>query len=184
MRSERRSRVSSAGILLIISSRRRASSSTLCCSAFCTEARRSRSIRAWALRWSRKEPTANTSSATSTKTTMAMSVSIVLNSSNSGSGSHFHLRLKQVAAQAAAGGCEPVGEFGDNSGSTESSLDPSVLVDPNSLKHKNLLHGDDVTLHAGHFRDGNHLAGAVSHARNLHDGVYGRSDLVAHSPFG
>ena len=56
IREERRSRLSSAGILLNISSRSKASSSLgSCAAASSTVARRSRSSRAWALRWSSKE---------------------------------------------------------------------------------------------------------------------------------
>src|SRR5207245_11002272 len=59
----------------------------------------------------------------------------------------------------------------------------ATLVDPMTLKYEDVLHGDDIGFHAGDFRDGNQLARAIGHARDLDYRVDRGSNLVPHSAF-
>ena len=54
---------------------------------------------------------------------------------------------------------------------------------PLRVKGEDLLHGDDVLFHAGDLRDADDSAGAVTHARDLHDDSDGGSDLLADGAF-
>ena len=55
---------------------------------------------------------------------------------------------------------------------------------PSLLEDEDVLHGDDVALHAGDLRNGGDLARAVRQARDLHDELDGRRDLLADGAIG
>ena len=59
----------------------------------------------------------------------------------------------------------------------------AVRPDPFSVEAEDLLHADHVFFHAGDLGDVDHFAGAVAHARDLHDDRDGRGDLLANRSF-
>ena len=63
-------------------------------------------------------------------------------------------------------------------------IDLAFRVHAGALEQEDVLHRDDVLLHAGDLGDRRHLARAVGHARDLHDDVDGRGDLLAHGAVG
>src|SRR3954469_14526200 len=65
------------------------------------------------------------------------------------------------------------------SGSDEAAGDPALLVEALLLEEEDVLHGDDVALHARHLRDRGHPAAAVAESLLLHDQMDGARDLLA-----
>src|SRR5436190_23904987 len=55
----------------------------------------------------------------------------------------------------------------------------AVLAKTETLEQEDVLHGDDAALHAGELGDAGDLSRAVGEARNLHDQVDGRGNLLA-----
>src|SRR2546425_1918095 len=185
IRVERRRRLSSAGISLNISSRSRASSSLGWRSAaFCTLASRSRSSRARALRWSSREPRAKTPSETTTNTMMAIRANIppFCNRLPSPACLNLHPGFKKRGTQPATCSRQPVGKFGPDPDGAEGAPHFAAFVNALPIEYEDVLHGDDVALHAGYFRDGDHFARAVRQARDLYHGMNGRHDLLLDGP--
>src|SRR6266536_2763302 len=59
--------------------------------------------------------------------------------------------------------------FRTHAGGAEPSDHLAVLRHAHFLEHENLLHRDDLALHAGDFRDARDLARPVAETRLLHD---------------
>src|SRR5205085_6191730 len=79
---------------------------------------------------------------------------------------------------------EPLGEARADARRLELPDDLALLVHAAPLEEENLLHRDDVALHARDLGDGGDAARAVGEARDLYDEVDGRGDLRAHGLFG
>jgi len=60
-------------------------------------------------------------------------------------------------------------------------MDGSVRVGALSLKPEDLLHLDDVALHAGDLGNADDLATPIAEALELHENLNRRSDLLAHA---
>src|SRR6185437_15188283 len=175
----------SAGMSLSSSSRNSSSSSegwrSLAC---CTVARRSRSRRACERRSSNSDATANTPAATSTKTTTAISAMIMLLLPAAGAASYLHYGFEHRRAHAAACRRQPVSELGAYAGRAVHALYLATFRHSLALENEDVLHGNDVALHARNLANRGHLAGAVGHARNLHHSVDGGGDLLPHGALG
>src|SRR5579863_3834666 len=149
MRAERRSKLSKAGILLSISSRNSARSAFGWPSGVLSMvARRSRSRRARALRWSNKDAPANTAAETTTNTTMAMSTVIAFQCFELAL--NLHPRLKQSRPQAVTCSQQPVGKLRPDAGGAEQSFYFATFLNTLSLEHEDVLHGNHFSIHASH----------------------------------
>src|SRR5512132_3569644 len=74
---------------------------------------------------------------------------------------NLNTRLKQSRTQAAPTGSQPLGKFRADAGGAEHAANFSTLVDPEAVENENVLHGDDLGLHAGDFGNGNDFARAI-----------------------
>src|SRR3954462_9732913 len=145
MLADRRRSVSNAGISLSIWSRKRASSSLgLRSAGFWTDAKRSRSRRARAFRWSSREPTEKAPAATTMKIRMAMRAGMTASSD-------LHPRFKQGWPKAASGHRQAVGKFRTNSGGSEYTLHLAAFIQSQTIKRENILHDDLLVFHSTHF---------------------------------
>src|SRR6185369_14857882 len=79
---------------------------------------------------------------------------------------------------------QPFGESWTNTSWTEATQHRALFVDSLSLVLENFLHRDRLAFHAGHFRNRRHAARAIRHARDLHDQIQSRSDLLSHGAIG
>src|SRR6185369_770758 len=95
----------------------------------------------------------------------------------------LHL-LEEDAWQLQTASLQPFGEPWTNTCWTEATQYSSIFVDSRSLVLEDFLHRDRFAFHAGDFRNRRHATRAVRHARNLHDHVQSRSDLLAHCAIG
>src|SRR5205085_11420273 len=94
---------------------------------------------------------------------------------------HFRLHLLEKDAwQLQAASLQPFGEPWTNTRRAEAAEHLALLIDTRSLVLENLLHRDRLAFHAGDFRDGSNAARTVRHARDLHDKVQSRCDLLPH----
>src|SRR5215213_6063658 len=86
---------------------------------------------------------------------------------------------EQRGRQREAEELELLGGIGSDAGRLQSAQDAIVLVQTVAPESENLLHADDVLLHADQLGDVGDAAGAVTQARQLDDQVDGRGDLLA-----
>src|SRR5713226_734764 len=92
----------------------------------------------------------------------------------------FHHGLEDRSRQLHAGRAQALVELGADAGRAEPARDPSGFGEAGLFEHKNVLHGDQVALHAHAFGDVRDAAGTVAEARHLHEHVDSRADLLAH----
>src|SRR5215207_2029223 len=86
---------------------------------------------------------------------------------------------EQRGRQREAEELELLGGIGSDAGRLQRAQDAIVLVQTVAPESENLLHADDVLLHADQLGDVGDAAGAVTQARQLDDQVDGRGDLLA-----
>src|SRR5579862_375907 len=169
-RSERRKKVSKAGIRLSTSSRRKAASGVVCSTGLSAEARRSRRMRACAFLSSNNEIAAKTATVTTAKTRTATRNCICLD---------LHPRFEDGGTEAAPGGSQAFSEMGRLPGGMENAAHFSAFVDAAALENENVLERDHVAFHADNLGDGEDLAGTVGKTGDLHNRVDGVRNLVA-----
>ena len=75
--------------------------------------------------------------------------------------------LKHVRGQVHATSLESFGEVGPDAGGGKRSNDPAIGLDSPHLEHKQILHADHITFHAGNFGDMSETACSVAEACNL-----------------
>src|SRR5215213_5209273 len=86
---------------------------------------------------------------------------------------------EQRGRQREAEELELLGGIGADAGRLQCAQNTIVLVHTVAPERKDLLHADDVLLHADQLGDVGNAAGAVTQARQLDDQVDGRGDLLA-----
>jgi hypothetical protein len=74
-----------------------------------------------------------------------------------------------MSAAGDAGAASRSQHFGPDAGRAEAPDDLAVLRSAELLEQEDVLHGDDVALHAGDLGDARDAARAVAEARLLHD---------------
>ena len=85
---------------------------------------------------------------------------------------------------AGAGGDESVDEAGAHAGGHESAEGPAIAVHAVLFELEDVLHGDDVALHALHLGDVGDFARAAGESSGLDDDVDGGRELLADGPRG
>ena len=77
---------------------------------------------------------------------------------------------------------QAVGEARPDAGGTEAAHHRPLLVDPGFFEAEDLLHGDDVLLHADDLRQAGHASRPVGVARHLNHQIDGGGHLLFHGP--
>src|SRR5579884_4436539 len=147
--------------------------------AWCTVASRSRSKRARERRSSSSDATVNTPANTRMNATIAMisSIDYPLASWRS---LDLQDGIKQRGTQPAPTRRQPVSKFRTDTRRFELPLHLPTLTQSFALKRENVLHGNHVRFHAGHFGNRDDFARAIRETRDLHHRVNGRCDLLTY----
>src|SRR5438132_10655446 len=95
------------------------------------------------------------------------------------SSKNLHARFKETRPEPATSGGQSFREFRTDAGGAEHAPNLSAFANAEAVKNEDVLHGNDVALHAGDFRASDDLASAVRETRHLDHGVNGRGALVA-----
>src|ERR1019366_6134521 len=135
----------------------------------CTPATRARNARSAFLGRVSSIITEKVTTAIPTNTRTVSATSALLN---------FLRNVQQAGRQRNPGILQLLGELGHDSGGIEPAQDVSLRPQTVLLKQEDILQADDVAVGAGHFGHVGDAAGAVAHARDLHDDVNGRRHLV------
>ena len=92
-------------------------------------------------------------------------------------------RVEEFFGQGHAVDAAAFGEPGPDAGGHIAAQDFSLFVNAVAVKDEDILHADDIALHAGDLGDGLQAAGAVGVPGQVDDDVQGRADQLAHGLF-
>src|SRR5207248_5749122 len=96
---------------------------------------------------------------------------------------NLHDGLENGSRQLHAGCAQAFVELGTNTGGAEAARDAAGFGEAGLFEHKNILHGDQVALHAHALGNVGNAASTVTESRHLHEHVDSRTDLLAHGTY-
>src|SRR5215472_14128698 len=92
----------------------------------------------------------------------------------------LHDGLEDGSRQLHSRRAQPFVKLGADAGSAKSAGDSARFGKPGLLENEDVLHGNQIALHAYALCDVRDTAGTIAEAGNLNEHVDGRADLLAH----